>query len=54
MMCFTRFCHITKPMLKKIKKHFLFQLFYLVINEQHTNKHSIAKTIFYTLNSNYS
>ena len=38
MMCLTYFCHITKPMLKKIKKQFLFHLYYLVINEQHTNK----------------
>ena len=43
MMCFAHFCHITKPMFKRIKKQFLFQLFYLVINEQHTNKQSIAK-----------
>ena len=43
MMCFTHFCHITKPMLKQNKKHFLFQLFYLMINEQYASKQSIAK-----------
>ena len=46
MMCFTHFCHITKPMLKQNKKHFLFQLFYLMINEQHASKQSIAKQYF--------
>ena len=43
---FHTFCHITKPMLKQIKKHFLFQLFYLMINEQHASKQSIAKQYF--------
>ena len=33
-------------MLKQNKKHFLFQLFYLMINEQHASKHSIAKQYF--------
>ena len=30
-------------MLKQNKKHFLFQLFYLMINEQYASKQSIAK-----------
>ena len=33
-------------MLKQNKKNFLFQLFYLMINEQHASKQLIAKQYF--------